>query len=139
MGEVLLQFIKTYMLFRMPSALYWYLWLLSDRDCRKSIFGHLKQATGMRTISLSRSLLARHRWIHRLVLKYVATSFARPSSDSVSLLSMQSSWLGSNLLEEASKKRCVHFKVVCRHVRIIWWSLPKQYAEHLIENMPKRC
>jgi len=71
------------MLFRMSLAS-WYR-VLNSWDCRESIFDHLKQATrARRTARCSFSMCRRRAHIHRLVLECVATSFARPLSDSVS-------------------------------------------------------
>jgi len=86
--------------------------LIDARSCRAaeiaetSIFSRLKQAINMRRRLLSHLLSARRRrtvrtHIHGLMLECVATSFARPPSDSVSLstpLSTQSSWLSSQKL-----------------------------------------
>lgn len=36
-------------------------------------------------------------------------------------------------------KRVYTLKQLCYHIRAIWRSLPQQYAENLVESMPKRC
>ena len=63
-GVLLLQFIKTYMLFRIPPAFYWCLGSPSGRDCQESIFGCLKQMIRVRC-SLSRLFSVRRRQAHR--------------------------------------------------------------------------
>jgi len=36
-------------------------------------------------------------------------------------------------------KRPTHLKQLCRQIRQIWRSLPKDYAENLVASMPRRC
>jgi len=59
------------MLFRMSPAPYLYLGSSSGRDCRESIFGHLKQTTNVKRSSLSRSLSAHCRRVHGHGLMFV--------------------------------------------------------------------
>jgi len=128
-GTLLLQFIKIYMLFRMPPAPYC-LRPPNGRDCQESVFGRLKQVISIRKSSLSCSLSARRKWAygHELVLKCVATGFARPPFDSVSPLSTQNSWLSSQepYHDLQSRKDCRICAIQCE-----WFSMHEQIQDSL--------
>ena len=91
---LLLQFIKTYILFRMlPPAPYWCLRLSSGRDYWENIFGHFKQVISVRRSSLTRSLSECHRWTHGL--KCVATGFDYQTAVWFCVAIVNSEWLSS--------------------------------------------